>query len=51
MFVLDWEVVGNECVVVCCASDGIHLNKNGRIFYANKIAEALGLPQLAAPTN
>jgi peptidoglycan/LPS O-acetylase OafA/YrhL/lysophospholipase L1-like esterase len=49
MSVLDWNVVGNECVDDCFASDGIHLNKNGRIFYANKIAESLGLPQLAGP--
>ncbi len=41
--VLDWAEVGNECAGACFFGDNLHLDGDGREFYAAKIAEAVGL--------
>ena len=40
--VLDWATLSNACPGDCFASDNIHLNADGRRYYAQLIYEALG---------
>jgi hypothetical protein len=42
VMVLDWEREADACVGACLTQDGIHLDKDGRIFYAQLIWKALG---------
>lgn len=42
VIVLDWERESESCVGECLTRDGIHLDKDGRIFYAQLIWKALG---------
>lgn len=39
--VLDWQLVSELCSGKCFAGDGIHLDRDGRIFYADQIDKAL----------
>ena len=39
--VLDWQLVSELCSGKCFAGDGIHLDRDGRTFYADQIALAL----------
>jgi len=41
--VLDWEVLGPQCVGDCFYDDEIHLNTAGQIYYADLVAQVLGL--------
>ncbi len=41
--VIDWEVLGPQCVGGCFYDDDIHLNGNGQRYYADLIARVLGL--------
>ena len=41
--VLDWEVLGPQCVGDCFYNDEIHLNTAGQIYYADLISQVLGL--------
>lgn len=42
VIVLDWEREANSCVGTCLTQDGIHLDKDGRVFYSQLIWKALG---------
>lgn len=42
VIVVDWERDAQNCVGACLTRDGIHLDKDGRIFYAELIFRALG---------
>lgn len=42
VIVLDWEREVEACVGECLTRDGIHLDKDGRVFYAQLIWKALG---------
>lgn len=42
VLVLDWEREVEACVGACLTQDGIHLDKDGRIFYSQLIWKALG---------
>lgn len=42
VMVLDWEREADACIGACLTQDGIHLDKDGRIFYAQLIWKALG---------
>jgi len=39
--VLDWQLVSELCSGKCFAGDGIHLDRDGRTFYADQISLAL----------
>ena len=39
--VLDWQLVSELCSGKCFAGDGIHLDRDGRSFYADQIVQAL----------
>lgn len=39
--VLDWQLVSELCSGKCFAGDGIHLDRDGRTFYADQIVQAL----------
>ncbi len=39
--VLDWQLVSELCSGKCFAGDGIHLDRDGRAFYADQIVQAL----------
>ncbi|CAN5731485.1 N/A [soil metagenome] len=41
--VLNWASVGNDCSGACFYNDNLHLAGDGREFYADQIAEAVGL--------
>lgn len=43
VIVVDWEREVVNCVGACLTKDGIHLDKDGRVFYAELIFRALGL--------
>jgi hypothetical protein len=40
---LDWEVLSAECPGECFYGDGIHLRPEGQQYYANLIADILGI--------
>lgn len=42
VIVVDWEREAQNCVGACLTKDGIHLDKDGRIFYADLIFRAIG---------
>ena len=42
VLVLDWEREAEACVGACLTQDGIHLDKDGRIFYSQLIWKAIG---------
>jgi hypothetical protein len=39
---VDWEREVENCVGACLTKDGIHLDTDGRVFYAELIFRALG---------
>jgi peptidoglycan/LPS O-acetylase OafA/YrhL len=41
--VIDWEVLGPQCAGDCFYDDNIHLNGNGQTYYADLIAQVLGI--------
>jgi peptidoglycan/LPS O-acetylase OafA/YrhL len=41
--VIDWEVLGPQCLGDCFYSDDIHLNAAGQNYYADIVARVLGL--------
>ena len=41
--VIDWEVLGPQCVGDCFYDDDIHLNGNGQRYYADLVARVLGI--------
>lgn len=43
VIVVDWDREVENCVGACLTKDGIHLDTDGRIFYAQMIFRALGL--------
>ena len=42
VIVVDWEREVENCVGACLTKDGIHLDTDGRVFYAELIFRALG---------
>ena len=41
--VIDWEVLGPQCIGDCFYGDGIHLNGDGQRYYADLVARVLGI--------